>query len=1145
MSKNLLKLKTIKAFKEVLKIKDNLFLTNVNEGYVLSLIALDYLVNDNSIFLVLPNLTLAQKFYDELNLILEDEEILFYPADEFLTSLLSLASITFKTERIYTIGRLLTGKKKIVILNQAAAMYKTLSKEAWANAVINIKEEDNFNLDELSKRLVGIGYKREYTVVKTGEFSIRGSILDIFPIGYEKPFRIDFFDVEVETIKIYDPLTQISIGRASELSILPMNELFFTKSEKEKGIKKLETHLEAFSYTEEEKEVLNHITDELYETINLENKNEYITFFTEKNNFIFDFIDKKRVYFYEPEKMFINEERMVEDLTSYDFLSSGKIIKDISFYHSINDLLAYDKNTQIELLDKEDNRSKVPIYARETLTYEGNDHIFIKDLKEGSLTNVISMSSELRFKKLTDVLDLNKIKYTLNPNELKNNSINIFYPNYFSSFNLYNEGYNIIHEKDIYDYRAIKKNIKYKSVLTEAVKISDVNELTVGDYIVHYDHGIGRYEGIKTIELSGITRDYIHLAYAKTDFLYVPVDQVNLILKYSSSEGFKPKLNRIGTKEWSNVKKRVKQRLSDISDKLLNVYEQRLTVKGFAHLKEDVMHEEFKSYFPYEETKDQLKAINDTLVDMEKEKPMDRLIIGDVGYGKTEVALRASFKAVYSGKQVAYLVPTTLLARQHYYVFKERFLPFGIRVELLSRFVSPKAQKEVLKDLANGKVDIVVGTHRLLSNDINFKDLGLLVIDEEQRFGVVHKEKIKELKINVDTLSLSATPIPRTLQMALTGIKDLSMIETPPLNRYPVQTHIIERHPSIIKEAINKEVARGGQVFYLYNKVVDMELVVLKLKELVPDVKIAYAHGKMSKDKIERIIRDFIMHKYDVLVSTTIIETGIDIPNTNTLLVHNADYLGLSQLYQIRGRVGRSDRIAYAYLMYDKNKKLTADAEIRLKTIKDFQELGSGFKIAMRDLSIRGAGDLLGEEQSGFIESVGLEMYLKLLEEVIDEQKGKDTPQEKVKDDIEILSKRQIPKDYISNDEVRLEIHKRIASINNLNEIENLIIELTDRFGHVDVELKEYVHEKLFYKLATKIGVEKIDKTSTDITLIINKQDSQKLDGVKLFTTISDTGYQIYLKYLNKNIHITLVFDGTKENYLYQINNYLSLVLET
>lgn len=1141
MKSPLLKFNKIKAFKDVINKDSGLKITNVNEGYVLNLIALDYLENDKTVFLVLPNITLAQKFYDELSLILPDEDILFYPADEFLTSILSLSSVSFKTERIYTLSRLLTEKKQLVVLNQQAAMYKTLEKESWLNAIIQIKKGKRFIINELANKLVNIGYKREYTVVRTGEFSVRGSIVDIFPIGFEKPFRIDFFDIEVDDIKIFDPNTQLSIGSASEFNVMPLNELFFNDEEKVEGIKRLESHLNNTKYNKEELDILNHLADELYQKIKLETKSEFIPFFSKEINNVFDFSENKKIYYYEVDKMYINEQRMIEDIDNYDFVNSNKVIDEIPFYLTVDDLLNYNSHT-IELLDKTRNPNKKSISSRDVIKYEANDHVFIKELKEDKDINIVNFSSNLRYQKFKDSLEYNEIDYIVNPEEIQKDKINIYYPSYVGSFNLYNDHYNVIHEKDIYDYHAFKRQIKYKSVITETVKISDVDQLKVGDFVVHYNYGIGRYDGLKTMDLSGVKRDYLHIAYQGTDYLYVPVDQVNLILKYSSKEGFVPKLSRLGTQQWLNVKKRVKDKLTDLSDQLLNIYQQRLQVKGFAHLKEEEMHKEFSSYFPYEETPDQLQAINDVIKDMEMDKPMDRLICGDVGYGKTEVALRASFKAVYSGKQVVYLVPTTLLARQHYYVYKERFKPFGINVELMSRFVSQKKQKEVIKNLKEGKVDIVVGTHRLLSSDVKFKDLGLLVIDEEQRFGVRHKEIIKEMKINVDTISLTATPIPRTLQMALTGIKDLSMIESAPLNRYPVQTHIIERHDTIIKEAVIREVARGGQVFYLYNRVKDMELVVLKLQKLLPDIKIAYTHGQMRKQQLEKIFKDFIDHKYDLLVSTTIIETGIDIPNANTLIIHNADLLGLSQLYQIRGRVGRSNKIAYAYLMYDRHKVLTAEAEQRLKTIKDFQQLGSGFKIAMRDLSIRGAGDLLGQEQSGFIDSVGLEMYLKLLKEVVDEQKGI-VKKEEIVDDQVILSKRKIDKMFISNDEVRLEIHKRIAEIENLNQIENLIIELEDRFGYVEEELKEYMYEKLFYKLSNKIGVEKIDKSSTDITLIINEEMSKKIDGVKLFTTIEETGYQINLKYLHNNIYITLVFEGTSENYLYQMNNYLSLYL--
>ncbi len=1121
--------KQFKAF----NIKDKKCLSNLSEGYISSLISYEFLVKNKTIFLVLPNINLAQIYYDNISMLVGSENVLFYPADELLTSMLSLGLESFKIERIFTRGELIKNSKKIVILNQASAMRKTLSLEKWKNAILRFKPGINYDFKNLSERLVNYGYKKEYTVIKQGEFSIRGSIIDVFPLGSEMPYRLDFFDTELEKIKIYDPKTQISIGEINEFILLPMSELFYDDLLKDEVIKRMEEYLEKETLNNEAKEIFNKDIDNVYERFNVEELKHHMGFFT--SDTIFDFSNNKDIYFLDISLMKHNEIRMLEDLHKYNeekYLSSN-----MPFYVLLEELL--NKN-YIELKTlKEEEDNSCSIYARDQMRYQGNDNAFINTLNNE--TYIISLRQKSRYLKLINSLNLKEIKYHLNPNKIVKNSINIIYPSNYLGFSLYNDKIHFINESDIYDFKARKHHIKYQSVISETVKVSDVNELSVGDYVVHYDYGIGLYKGIRTMVLSDVKRDYIHIAYQGTDYLYVPVDQIDLILKYSSREGHKPTITKLGTNQWANTKKRIKNKLSDLSDRLLNLYASREEAEGFSFLKDEEMHKEFSNYFLYEETPDQKKAIEAVISDMESNKVMDRLICGDVGYGKTEVALRASFKAVFSNKQVLYLVPTTVLARQHYHTYKKRFEPFGITVELLSRFITPKEQKEIIDKLAKGYIDIVIGTHRVLSNDVKFKDLGLLIIDEEQRFGVEQKEKIKEMKVNVDTLSLSATPIPRTLQMSLVGLKDLSMIETPPLNRYPVQTYVIKRHNTIIKEAILREIARGGQVFYLYNRVYDMPLVEKRLQKLVPEARITHAHGKMNRDDLENTISLFIEGEYDVLVSTTIIETGIDIPNTNTLIIHDADRLGLSQLYQIRGRVGRSDKIAYAYLMYDENKLLKDDAKKRLKTIKDFQELGSGFKIAMRDLAIRGAGDLLGEEQSGFIDSVGLETYLRMLEEVISEKKGIKVDKSVIDDEV-ILSDRHISEEYISNDDVRLEIHKRISKINNVNELNNLKIELEDRFGHIDDELIEYMYEKLFRKLSSKLQIEKVYKTKTDLTLQMSVKRSKKTDGEKLFEAISLVNSKIKLAYLHERIYITLVFDNEKTHYLYQMIEYLSLI---
>ncbi len=1125
---------------KILSEKHDLVLNQTNDAYNMTLIASDFLANDDTIYVVLPNLYLAQLYYDGLSLLLEDNDVLFYPSDEILTSLLALTSIEFKIERIYAIGSLLEGKKKIVVTHQTGAIRKNHSTNKWILSTKEIKQADYLDQKEFIDYLVNHGYKREYTVIKTGEFSIKGDIIDIFPIGSESPYRIYTGFDEVEKIKLFKPDTQITFGEVSSIKILPMNELFFSDEEKELVIDEIETFFSKKVLSELESKKLNTDLDQLYQRQNLDGLSFYMPFFKDSNHTIFDFTEHKKIYFIDKYKMSKNQDRMLLDLEEYVKTYKGRNFLDIPFYFSLEDLYNY-PHIEISGFTRVGIVNDVGIHARDAITYQGNYEAFIDRVLKEPHTYMIGLSQPSRYEKLKELLENKNITYVVNPDEIKKDIVNILYPEQLLPFDLVKHGLVVLSESDIFDYKNNKRKIRYKSVMSEAVKISSIEELKTGDYVVHYDYGIGQYLGIKEMELSGVIKDYLHIAYEGTDYLYIPVDQIDKVLRYSSKDGHEPKLTKLGTNQWNNTKKKVKSKLKDISDKLIALYKEREHAVGYEFIQDNDMQKAFEANFEFDETIDQLKSIEAVKRDMESKKPMDRLLIGDVGYGKTEVAMRAAFKAVVSDKQVAYLVPTTVLARQHFYAFKKRFESFGVTVELLSRFVSQREQTDILERLRKGLVDVVIGTHRLLSKDIKFKDLGLLIIDEEQRFGVEHKERIKEMKVNIDCLSLSATPIPRTLQMALMGIKDLSMIETPPLNRYPIQTYVVERQDAIIKEAIERELSRAGQVFYLYNKVSDIELVVKKLEYLVPDAKITFAHGKMSKDKIEDVITDFIDRKFDVLVSTTIIETGIDIPNTNTLLIHDADTLGLSQLYQIRGRVGRSDKIAYAYLMYARHKVMTEDAMKRLKTIQDFTELGSGFKIAMRDLSIRGAGDILGGEQSGFIDTVGIEMYLRLLEETMDEQQGIKKPEPKEEKDL-VLSNRHISSDYIDNDEVRVAIHKRISGLNTLNDVKNLQIELEDRFGKVDDELIIYMYEKVFKKLCAKLGVEKTIKSTTEVTLVLSIESTETINGESLFLYASEVDANIKLSYLHDRIHISMLLDQNNKHYLYRFIEYLSLV---
>jgi transcription-repair coupling factor (superfamily II helicase) len=643
------------------------------------------------------------------------------------------------------------------------------------------------------------------------------------------------------------------------------------------------------------------------------------------------------------------------------------------------------------------------------------------------------------------------------------------------------------------------------------------------------------------MQFGNTQNDYVHIEYKNGDKLYVTLDAIDQIHKYSGSEGYKPKLSKLGGKDWSKAKERVRKQVQEIADKLINLYASREKANGFAFQDFPKMEADFAGDFEYIETKDQLKAIEEVYHDMKKTTPMDRLICGDVGFGKTEIALRAAFKAVLNEKQVAYLAPTTVLSKQHYETFKNRMQDYGINVALLNRFITPKKQKETISDLKNGKVDIIIGTHRILSKDIIFKDLGLLIVDEEQRFGVMHKERIKEYKVNIDVLSLSATPIPRTLNMAIMGVKNLSILETAPENRYPIQTYVLERNEIILRDAIERELARKGQVFYLYNRVDNIDFIADKIKSLVPEARIDIAHGQLRKHDLEKVIDNFIEKEVDVLISTTIIETGIDIPNANTLIIHDADRLGLSQLYQIRGRVGRSNRIAYAYLMYQKAKKLTDEAYKRLQVIKDFTELGSGFKIALRDLSIRGAGDVLGEEQSGFIDSVGIDTYMQILQEEVTKAKGIKEAPTKTKN-IKANVSKFIEKDYISDDFIKIEMHKKINSVKSLSDVKLLLTEITDRFGDYNVELEIYIYEKLFEHYSRLLEIEKIKETKTKVALTLSENMTSSFAAANIFKSSLDVSKDFRFAIEKNQFQIILDTINLQKHWLYTMVDFLEKI---
>jgi len=1111
--------------------KDKIKIRGTSDGYNYMLIMTDFYQGDKSIFVVLPNIYLTQQYYDNLIKYINEDDVLFFPADELISAEMVSSTGDFLFERIQTLYTLLSNDKKIVVMNMHAAIKFEMSKEKWINNIFRIKLNEEIKIEDICNKLILLGYEKTFQTSKTGQFSRRGSIIDIFPLGYENPIRLDFFGDEIDSIKEFDVMTQRSNNKKDFVDILPVTEFLYSNKEYEFAKNKINAFFEDYEFSQIEKDSFKSDLFKLENHNDLDSLSRYMSFFEDDLKTIFDFKDNKRIYFIDPIKSNELFNSLELDLNEYANRLGGTSLLKMKHYESFVKIEA-NYNVEIEGV-RSFSQADLDLFAKEVMPYDGVPNKIMEDflkIKKDNLL-IVYVKDEKKYKKLVKYLLDNEV-FCNEINDIlkaKVNFINLLHGDY-PSFEMVLEKLIIINEETLFSNNYSPRKVKYKSIYKNAIKINKYDELTVGDYVVHYNYGIGKYLGIKTIKhKDNIERDYLHVLYANNSALFIPLEQISNIMKYASSDVEGVKLNSLGTTEWARTKAKARKRIHDISDKLIAIYSARAQAKGFACGEDTVEQIQFENEFDYELTPDQKKAVDAVKRDMESTRPMDRLICGDVGYGKTEVACRAAFKMVMSGgKQVLVLAPTTILARQHYFTFKNRMEAYGMRVELLSRFVPLKEQKKIIEDTQRGSVDILIGTHRVLSEEIKFKDLGLLIIDEEQRFGVTHKEKIKELKINIDCITLTATPIPRTLQMSVMGIKDLSMIETPPKNRYPIQTYVLERNDKIIADAITKELARGGQVFYLYNYTESIEEMRIKLKSLVPHARICIGHGKLRRDELENVITKFIDKKYDVLLCTTIIETGIDIPETNTLIIHDADRLGLSQLYQIRGRVGRSSKIAYAYLMYEPRKVLTEQAEKRLETIKEFNELGSGFKIAMRDLSIRGAGDILGEEQSGFIETIGIDMYLKLLDEEINKKPVEEEPKKLDPSLTQPKVSRTIKQSYIDNDDARIYVHKRIDSLNNLFEANELIDELNDRFGNVDKDLLLYIYEKLLNNYCKALGIYKIEDGRGFTTFIFNQEKSANLNGEKLFM-LTNQYKNINLTQMNREVRVVLDIRGLEK----------------
>jgi len=1045
---------------------------------------------NRSVLIVTPTLFEANKIVNSLSNY--DNSVLLFPMDDFLTSASIATSPELKITRLETLNKILCGERHIVVSHLNSFLRFLPAKNEYKKSIVNIKVGDSFERDDLVNLLFKIGYVRETIVTRTGDIAIRGFVIDIFPLGYQNAVRLEFFGDEIESIRLFDSNTQKSIQEIDSVCIYPNTEFLTDEIEDEFNKK--------FNLIENPDNILNYLENPI---VVVKDYSQLEASFFKLNEDIIEYKERNNNV---SSNLMFNLDKVPDDCILYNTFASD-IIK-FNHYKKIK----FDVST-IETFHE--NVETIKKYIETKLNCGKTVIICLKDYQ---------IKSFLKFINLNYVLAKN--------NEIQEGKLNILNMGLNQGF-VYQD-YVVLTEKELFNTNTTKN--KYKTTFKYSSKIKNINNLNIGDYVVHNIHGIGVYNGIKTLTKMGLKKDYLELLYAGKDKLYIPVEKIELINKYTGKEGMIPKVHKLGGTEWAKTKLRVKNKVREIAADLIKLYATREMQKGYSYSIDGELQLLFEEEFQYDLTADQRIAINQIKSDMETSHPMDRLLCGDVGYGKTEVAFRAMFKAVADSKQVLYLCPTTILSNQHYNNAMVRFKNFPINIAVLNRFTSAKRTKEILKDLENGKLDILFGTHRILSADVKPNDLGLLVIDEEQRFGVVHKEKIKQYKNNVDVLTLSATPIPRTLQMSMMGIRSLSLIETPPVNRYPVETYVIEENEMLVKDAIYKELSRNGQVFFLYNSVEKIESKAMEISKLVPEARVVFAHGRMNKEELEDIMFKFINHEYDVMICTTIIETGIDIPNVNTLIIVDADRFGLSQLYQIRGRVGRSDKIAYAYLMYDKNRILTETAIKRLKVIKEFTELGSGFSIATRDLSIRGAGDILGSEQAGFIDNVGIDLYLKILNDEVKRLKGEEVEDEIHSDTKPLIEvETHIDDSYVSENELKIEIHKKINEINSYKKLLEIKAELEDRFGKINETLTIYMYEEWFEQLAKLKHIETVRETKNFIELVVEEEYSNKIDGEDLF----ENAFKIsnMFRFMFKNNRLIIVLDTLKleKHYIFYV----------
>lgn len=1090
---------------------------NLNPIEEALLLAAAYEQKKKRMLIVKSNQYTAQKLMERL-IPLTSARVLLFSVEDSLRVEAIAASPESKAAQLEAMNAMLEEEVDIVITHAAGLIRYLPSVDFFRQCSLNLKVNQTISLEELRERLFYAGYEAVSRVDQPLTYASRGGIVDVFSINQNDPIRIEFFDNEIESIRYFDAVTQRTISTVDEVKIIPATDLLFSEDDIaqiiSKGNEKLKkaksNHTELVNQTLEET-----INEDFDGIMNHTKENHYYRYFSlcDHETTIKDYFDAV-IYLSNIDEVNDKVKRINEETIAYiqELVSVGKALPIYSLFASMRNALGSRKTVEFQ--------SFVDMHANIVSGIRPLDMADIslelklkKCVSEAKDNCVLLCLNETESQLVRETLkNMNERCAFLSETESLRNGLFIIKKEMYEGFSCAYERLIVYSSKELFNAKKVIG--RHTNKFNKAEILSSYEQLQKGDYVVHQQHGIGMYNGIVTREFNGLHKDYLQIIFRGDDVLFVPLEQFRLVRKFISKEGASPKLNKLGSNEWQNTKKRISENIKELAQRLVALYLLREENIGFAFSKDSEDQKRFEEEFEYELTEDQKKAVMEMKRDMESSKPMDRLLCGDVGFGKTEVAIRGAYKAVSDQKQVAFLCPTTILSQQHYNVFKKRFRNEAVNIEVMNRFVSAKDQSRILKDLKEGKVDILIGTHRILSKDVVFKDLGFLIIDEEQRFGVQHKERIKELKSSIDVLSLSATPIPRTLQMSLIGVRGLSQLETPPKNRQSVQTYVLEKNPLMINEIIQRELARDGQVFYLYNNVKNIYAVANKLRKDL-DIDVGVVHGQMDKESIEDVMFRFVNNEFKVLVCTTIIETGIDIPNANTIIIENADMFGLGQLYQIKGRVGRSDRLAYAYLFYKPQKQLSEIAQKRLKSIKEFATLGSGYKIAMRDLTIRGAGDMLGDKQAGFIDTVGMDMYIEMLNEAISEEKGikKEAPKEIKKNNVSVDA--YIPKYFSDEDYEKITFYQNIDKIQTKKELLAMMEATKDNFGKLPKEVQYLFEKRRLDILVSEEGVDSFKEYPKEAELIFTKAYSDKLDGVKLFEIITSISREIVVRYSN------------------------------